>query len=101
MKFAAMLRSALRPLLMAATSALPLQVFAQDMPSAGKNLTDLTRDPAQWVMAPHDYGNTRFSPLDQINTGNVGRLQLAWTFSVGVARGQEAAPLIVDNVMYV
>jgi hypothetical protein len=39
--------------------------------------------------------------LDQITTENVDRLQLAWTFSVGVDRGQEAAPLIIDNTMYV
>jgi lanthanide-dependent methanol dehydrogenase len=45
-------------------------------------------------MAPHDYANTRFSELDQINAGNVGQLQLAWTFSVGADRGQEAAPLV-------
>lgn len=50
-------------------------------------------------MAPKNYANTRFSELDQINTGNVDRLQLAWTFSVGVNRGQEAAPLIVDGTM--
>src|SRR5690349_8987070 len=71
--------------------------FAQQQP----NLVTLSRDQNQWVMAPHDYANTRFSGLDQINAGNVGQLQLAWTFSVGADRGQEAAPLIVNNVMYV
>ena len=27
-----------------------------------------------------DYANTRFSPLDQINTKNVDQLRVAWTF---------------------
>ncbi len=65
------------------------------------DLLTLSRDKNQWAMAPHDYANTRFSELDQINASNVGQLQLAWTFSVGANRGQEAAPLIVDNTMYV
>src|SRR4051794_22199483 len=59
------------------------------------------KDPAQWPMAARDYANTRFSELDQINASNVSQLQLAWTFSVGADRGQEAAPLIVDGTMYV
>jgi lanthanide-dependent methanol dehydrogenase len=58
-------------------------------------------DDGQWVMAPKDYANTRFSALDQINTSNVKNLQLAWTFSNGIARGQEAAPIVVNNTMYV
>jgi PQQ-dependent dehydrogenase (methanol/ethanol family) len=56
---------------------------------------------AQWPMAAKDYANTRYSDLDQINVGNAGKLQVAWTFSMGVERGQEAAPLIVDQTMYV
>jgi PQQ-dependent dehydrogenase (methanol/ethanol family) len=65
------------------------------------DLSALSRDQNQWVMAPHDYSSTRFSGLDQINSGNASQLQLAWTFSVGADRGQEAAPLIVNNTMYV
>ncbi len=42
----------------------------------------------------------RFSPLDQINASNVGKLQVAWTFSTGVLRGHEGAPLVIGNVMY-
>ncbi len=64
-------------------------------------LAELSRDSRHWVMPAKNYASTRFSDLDQINTGNVGRLQLAWSFSVGVNRGQEAAPLVVDGTMYV
>jgi len=54
----------------------------------------------QWLMAAKDYASTRFSGLDQINASNVGALKVAWTFSTGVNRGHEAAPLVVGDTMY-
>lgn len=65
------------------------------------DLEALSKDPRQWPMAPRDYANTRYSPLDQITTENASRLTLAWSFSVGADRGQEAAPIVVNNTMYV
>ena len=58
-------------------------------------------DPAGQAIQTLDYANTRYSRLDEINAGNVGRLQVAWTFSTGVLRGHEGSPLVVDGVMYV
>ena len=52
-------------------------------------------------MAAKDYANTRYSGLNEITTDNVGSLKPAWTFSTGVLRGQEAAPLVVNGTMYV
>ncbi|MCB1956551.1 MAG: PQQ-binding-like beta-propeller repeat protein, partial [Rhodocyclaceae bacterium] len=45
----------------------------------------------------------RYSPLDKINTGNVGNLVPAWTMSYGgeKQRGQEAQPLIHDGRLFV
>jgi PQQ-dependent dehydrogenase (methanol/ethanol family) len=63
--------------------------------------SQLAPDDGQWVRATKDYANTRYSSLDQINTGNVGSLKVAWTFDTGVARGQEAAPIVANNTMYV
>jgi len=57
-------------------------------------------DDGQWLMAAKDYGNNRFSGLSEINSENVDRLKLAWTFSTGAQRGHEAAPLVVGDVMY-
>jgi PQQ-dependent dehydrogenase (methanol/ethanol family) len=54
-----------------------------------------------WTMPAHDYASTRFSPLGEINRGNVGTLKVAFTFSTGVDRGQEAAPIVVGNTMYI
>src|SRR5579884_3910345 len=82
-------------LMMAAAFLAACPALAQD------DLVKLSQDPKQWVMAAHDYANTRFSPLAQINTKNIGQLGLAWSFSVGTDRGQEAAPLVVDGTLYV
>src|SRR5579883_3549505 len=58
-------------------------------------------DDGQWVMPAKNYASTRFSTLDQIHTGNVKSLKLAFTFSTGMTRGHEAAPLVVNNTMYI
>ncbi|MGN6155517.1 MAG: PQQ-dependent dehydrogenase, methanol/ethanol family, partial [Sphingomicrobium sp.] len=41
------------------------------------------------------------SGLNQINSANVGKLQVAFTFSTGITEGFEAPPLVVNNTMYV
>ncbi len=69
--------------------------------SANDGLTNIIKDPKQWGIQTGDYANTRYSKLDQINAGNVGKLQVAWTFSTGVLRGHEGGPLIIGDVMYV
>jgi PQQ-dependent dehydrogenase (methanol/ethanol family) len=55
----------------------------------------------EWPMAAGDYANTRYSGLNQITADNVARLQVSWTFSTGVLRGQEAAPIVAGQTMYV
>lgn len=54
----------------------------------------------QWTIPAKNYASTRYSQLDQITTANVSRLTLAFTFSTGVNRGHEAAPLVVGHTMY-
>jgi PQQ-dependent dehydrogenase (methanol/ethanol family) len=58
-------------------------------------------DDGQWVRAAKNYASTRFSALNQIDATNVRNLKLAWTFDTDVIRGQEAAPIVVNNTMYV
>ena len=55
----------------------------------------------EWRSQARDYANTRFSPLKQINAGNVARLRVAWTFSDGTLYGHEGAPLVIGDTMYV
>jgi lanthanide-dependent methanol dehydrogenase len=70
-------------------------------PVRADDLATLSKDHRQWVMATKDYANTRYSGLDQINAQNVGQLQAAWSFSLGSDRGQEAAPLVIGDTLYV
>jgi len=59
------------------------------------------QDAADWPMPAHDYASTRYSPLGDITAANASTLKLAWTFSTGVLRGHEAAPLVVGATMYI
>ncbi|WP_315704710.1 MULTISPECIES: lanthanide-dependent methanol dehydrogenase XoxF5 [unclassified Bradyrhizobium] len=68
---------------------------------ASDELVKMSQNPKDWVMPAGDYANTRYSKLNQINAQNVGKLQVAWTFSTGVLRGHEGGPLIIGNMMYV
>jgi glucose dehydrogenase len=54
-----------------------------------------------WSTPAGSMNSQRFSTLNQITDQNVGKLQVAWTFSTGVLRGHEGAPLVIGNVMYV
>jgi quinoprotein glucose dehydrogenase len=65
--------------------------------------------PADWPVYGGDAGGSRFSPLTQIDKGNVLRLDVAWTFNTGeagvkVERGRppalEATPIVVDGTLY-
>jgi lanthanide-dependent methanol dehydrogenase len=75
-------------------------VFAAGSTYANEELIKLSRDAKQWVMPAGDYANTRHSALKQITAANVGKLQVAWTFSTGVLRGHEGAPLVIGDMMY-
>ena len=68
--------------------------------SANSGLKSLIDDPNQWAIQTGDYKNQRYSELDQINAANVSNLQVAWTFSTGVLRGHEGAPLVIGDMMY-
>ena len=76
-------------------------VLAVTAASANEQIEKMSQNPKDWVMPAKDYANTRYSTLKQINASNVGKLQVAWTFSTGVLRGHEGAPLVIGDVMYV
>jgi len=76
-------------------------VIAAGPAHANDELIKMSQNPKEWVMPTGDYANQRYSQLKQITPQNVGRLQVAWTFSTGVLRGHEGGPLVIGNVMYV
>ena len=57
-------------------------------------------EPGSWMAHGRTYAEQRFSPLKEIDTGNVGNLGLAWYYDLGTKRGVEATPIVVDGVMY-
>lgn len=54
-----------------------------------------------WLSYGLDHSEARFSRLRQVDTGNVGRLGLVWSYDLQSTRGVEATPLVVDGIMYV
>ncbi|HXU09221.1 MAG TPA: PQQ-dependent dehydrogenase, methanol/ethanol family, partial [Blastocatellia bacterium] len=58
------------------------------------------KEPGNWMTHGRTYDEQRFSPLKQINDGNVTQLGLAWYFDMDTDRGQESTPIVVDGVMY-
>ena len=54
----------------------------------------------QWMSYSRTWDEQRFSPLTQINDGNVSRLGLAWYDDLNTYRGVQATPLFVDGVLY-
>ena len=66
---------------------------------------------SDWPMYRHDYAGTGYSPLSQINTGNVSRLGDAWSYSLqsgtapsppgqGGGPNSQATPIVVSGSMY-
>ena len=68
---------------------------------ANDELLILQDDAGQWTLPGKNYSANRYSTLNQITTRNVKNLKASWTFSLGVLRGQEGAPLVVGTTMYV
>ena len=75
-------------------------IFVAGAASANDELAKLQQDAKQWAMPAGNFANTRYSTLKQITTDNVAKLQVAWTFSTGVLRGHEGAPLVIGDMMY-
>ena len=75
---------------------LALPGLAVANPDVEKNIANSKN----WAMQAGDMFNQRYSKLNQITKSNVGKMQVAWTFSTGVLRGHEGSPLVVDGKMY-
>jgi quinohemoprotein ethanol dehydrogenase len=59
------------------------------------------KESAEWAVHGGTDLEQRFSPLQQINADNVGKLGLSWSFQFDSNRGQEATPIVSGGVMYV
>jgi quinoprotein glucose dehydrogenase len=71
--------------------------------STAEAQTPAKSDPAEWPTYNHDLAGTRFSPLTEINRGNVGRLRVAWTYRPADSGGRastQTVPIVVAGRMY-
>ena len=62
-------------------------------------------DNGDWPVWGNTLAGTRYSPLEQINRGNVSELKPAWTYRTGVVQtgetsGMETTPLMVNGTLY-
>ncbi|HMA12808.1 MAG TPA: PQQ-dependent dehydrogenase, methanol/ethanol family, partial [Steroidobacteraceae bacterium] len=82
---------------------LPVALAAAPKPAQvdAARLLNADREPGQWLTVGRTYDEQRYSPLAQINAGNVSRLGLAWHHDLDTNRGQEASPIVIDGVLYV
>ena len=63
-------------------------------------LAAASNEPDQWFTPGRDTSGAYYSPLGDINAGNVTRLGFAWQHQLGTHRGLEATPIVIDGVMY-
>ena len=85
---------------------LSLLVLIPLLAAQGARIDDATLKRAgqtgdDWLTYGLNQSETRFSPLTEINTRNVSRLGLAWSFDLkSGGGGQEATPLVANGVIY-
>jgi alcohol dehydrogenase (cytochrome c) len=59
------------------------------------------QDPDNWPQYHRTHDAWRFSPLSQINEGNVRKLHVAWIHQPGdITHGIQATPLAIDGIIY-
>lgn len=76
----------------------PVNVDAKVLRAAGTSNDALA---GSWLSYGKTQGETRYSPLKQINDSNASRLGLAWSAVVGAGgSNQEGTPLMWNNTLY-
>jgi alcohol dehydrogenase (cytochrome c) len=56
--------------------------------------------PGDWLMFRRNYQGWSYSPLTQINTRNVGYLQLKWAWAMNEGGANEVTPIVHDGIMF-
>ncbi len=79
----------------------PSRLYSGPADIDGARILNADDEPGNWMTYGRTYNEQRFSPLNQINDKNAGKLGLAWYYDLDTRRGQEATPIVVDGVMYV
>ena len=64
-------------------------------------LLNADKDASNWLLYGRDYQTTRYSPLAQINQGNIKKMKATWNLSFGVLDGQDSQTVVVNGTVYV
>ncbi len=81
---------------------LPFIALVIALPSARAQVDPVA--PGEWPSYGHDRGSTKYSPLNQIDAKNFGRLRVAWRWRVTDTTRpgpNECTPLMVGGTLYV
>jgi quinoprotein glucose dehydrogenase len=75
------------------------------LPVIGQSGTESGAKAGEWTTYGGDLANTRYAPLDQINAGNFGKLEVAWRFKTENLGPRpeynfESTPLMARGVLY-
>ena len=54
-----------------------------------------------WLQYRRTYDSQGYSPLKEINAGNVAKLRPLWTFSTGLREGHQAPPVVNNGAMFI
>jgi alcohol dehydrogenase (cytochrome c) len=66
-----------------------------------ERIRDAAKEPGNWLTYSRDYTGQRYSPLDRIHAGNVGKLRIAWMHQAAEADTFETSPIVVDGIMFI
>src|SRR5947207_7324113 len=66
-----------------------------------ERIRDAAKEPGNWLTYSRDYTGRRYSPLDQIHTGNGGKLRIAWMRQANELDTFETSPIVVDGTIFI
>lgn len=79
---------------------LPALAFAQGNVTNERVLAE-SDSGAHWFTKGGSFRGDHYSPLSQVNVGNVGDLGLAWSTEIPIPDGTATTPIVVDGVIYI
>jgi PQQ-dependent dehydrogenase (methanol/ethanol family) len=64
------------------------------------SLAAAAADDGEWRMPAKDYASTRYSELAEIDAQNAAKLNEVFSFTTGVEKGHEAAPIVAGGAIF-
>ena len=65
-----------------------------------QRIVNADKEPGNWLSYSRSFNGNRYSPLDEINTGNISQLKVKWAHQLNDP-SSETSPIVVDGLMYI